>query len=54
MLDNAWATARCYYSFYGQFFSSQWAHMTPLKYGTLLIGVGVFGWLLMKSANKRN
>ena len=47
-------TIRTYYAFYGSFFSEQWNHLTPAKYGMLLIGVGVFGWLLMKAGNKRN
>lgn len=53
MLQNFFAIARGYYAFYGRYFDEQWNHMTPLKYGTLLIAVGAFGWLLMKTANKR-
>jgi hypothetical protein len=46
-------TIRTYYAFYGSYFSQQWNHLTPAKYGTLLIGVAFFGWLLMKAGNKR-
>jgi len=46
-------TIRTYYAFYGSYFSSQWIHLTPEKYGVLLIGVAFFGWLLMKAGNKR-
>ena len=54
MFDNLMTTFRSYYTFYGRFFSEQWNHMGPVKYGSLLIGIGAFGWLLMKTANKRN
>ena len=53
MLNNLMATTRGYFAFYGRFFSEQWDHMTPWKYGVLLISCGVFGWILMKTANKR-
>jgi hypothetical protein len=52
-MSNILLTIRSYYAFYCTFFSNQWTHMTPPKYGVLLILVGVFGWLLMKSGNKR-
>jgi len=53
MFSNFLVTVRSYYAFYGTFFSNQWTHMSPPKYGVLLIGVGIFGWLLMKAGNKR-
>jgi hypothetical protein len=53
MFENLWANIRGYYLFYVQYCSNQWNHMNPIKYGTLLIGVGIFGWILMKTANKR-
>lgn len=53
MLTNLMVTVRSYYAFYTRFFSDQWYGLNPVKYGVLLIGVGVFGWLLMKSGNKR-
>jgi hypothetical protein len=53
MLTNLMVTARSYYAFYARFFSDQWTGLNPVRYGVLLIGVGVFGWLLMKSGNKR-
>lgn len=43
---------RYYLNFYREFAASTWDHMTPMQYGTLLIGIGVFGWLLMKTAFK--
>ncbi len=54
MIQNLVFTCRSYYAFYERYFSEAWNHMTPLKYGTLLICVGAFGWLLMKAANKRS
>jgi len=27
--------------------------MTPIEYGTLLIFIGVMGWLMMKNAGRR-
>jgi hypothetical protein len=53
MFTNMMVTARGYYAFYGRFFADQWYGLNPVRYGVLLIGVGVFGWLLMKSGNKR-
>jgi hypothetical protein len=53
MLTNLTVFFRSYYAFYTRFFSDQWTGLNPVRYGVLLIGVGVFGWLLMKSGNKR-
>jgi hypothetical protein len=53
MFSNFLFTIRSYYAFYGTFFSSQWSNLSPSKYGILLIGVAIFGWLLMKAGNKR-
>ncbi len=52
MLDTAYQTFRQYMAFYGKYFSQQWHDMGPMGYGTLLICVGLFGWLLMKSGVK--
>ena len=43
---------RYYLNFYREFAISTWDHMTPMQYGTLLIGIGVFGWVLMKTSFK--
>ena len=53
MLKVAWQTADSYLEFYRQFFLNEWNQMTPMKYGLLLVGIGVFGWVLMKNASKR-
>ena len=54
MFQEAYLTVVRYMSFYGDFFADQWHHMTPAKYGSLLIAIGVVGWLLMKSGIKRS
>jgi hypothetical protein len=42
-----------YLRFYRSYAADKWDHLTPMQYGTILISVGVLGWLLMKSAPKR-
>jgi hypothetical protein len=46
-------TVYSYWDFYCRFFSMQFNQMSPMKYGGLLIGIGVFGWFLMKNGSKR-
>lgn len=46
------STVRYYLDYYREFVISTWDHLTPMQYGTLLIGIGVFGWLLMKTSFK--
>lgn len=41
-----------YMDYYRGFLASTWDHMTPMQYGTLLISIGVFGWILMKTSFK--
>jgi hypothetical protein len=41
-----------YIRWYQNYFLDCWADLGPSEYGTLLIAIGVFGWLLMKSSNK--
>lgn len=53
MIEWVTMTAREYSAFYVRYFQSQWSHMTPMKYGVILISIGVFGWLLMKSSIKK-
>lgn len=54
MIDSIWQTVTSYWTFYERYFAEQWHHMSPVKYGSILISIGVFGWLLMKSGNKRS
>lgn len=53
MIDTVMQTVNAYLEYYRQFFLSEWNGMSPLKYGSVLIGIGVFGWLLMRSGPKR-
>jgi hypothetical protein len=53
MLENGYHFVCGYLTFYEQYFVGAWNRMTPLKYGTLLICCGIFGWVLMKAGNKR-
>ena len=41
-----------YLKFYREFLLEQWRDMSPVGYGIMLIMIGVFGWLLMKSGTK--
>lgn len=41
-----------YWDFYCQYAAEKWHNLTPMQYGSILIGIGVFGWILMKSANR--
>jgi hypothetical protein len=42
-----------YFGFYQKYLLNHWHHMTPEKYGVLLICIGIFGWLLMKNCMRR-
>ncbi len=52
MLNSFSSRARYYSDFYQEFAADAWDNMTPMQYGTLLIGIGVFGWILMKTSFK--
>ena len=41
-----------YMEFYRHFIMKQWHHITPAGYSAILVGVMVFGWILMKSSTK--
>jgi hypothetical protein len=45
-------TYREYMTFYRHYFFDQWNNIGPVGYGILLISIGLFGWLLMKSGVK--
>lgn len=53
MFENMMVTVRSYLAFYTTSLAGQWQHMSPSKYGIILIGIGVFGWLLMKSQRRK-
>ena len=43
-----------YFGFYRTYVMGHWNHMTPEKYGLLLVFIGVFGWFLMKNCIRAN
>ncbi len=45
-------SARYYAKWYQDYFFDAWNHMGPSQYGMLLISIGIFGWLLMKSSSR--
>jgi hypothetical protein len=45
-----WATR--YGRYYVRYASDWWNNMSPIEYGTVLIMVAIFGWLLMKSQRR--
>jgi hypothetical protein len=42
-----------YLRFYRTYAIDSWDALSPMQYGCLLIGIGVFGWILMKNAVHR-
>jgi len=44
-LENAWRT---YPAFYAEAADEAWRDIGPAEYGTLLIMISLFGWILMK------
>jgi len=52
MLNWISTTASQYLHFYQRYLAQHWAHMTPEKYGALLITISVVGYLMMKSGQK--
>lgn len=53
MVEWATSTLQEYMAFYTRYAQMQWSHMSPMRYGILLVGIGIFGWLLMKSSVKK-
>lgn len=52
MWDSIYTNVRQYMIFYGDYFTEQWNSLGPTGYGILLISIGFFGWVLMKSGMK--
>lgn len=53
MFDPLVIAMSSYLDFYCRYFTKQWHDMTPTKYGMLLIAIGVIGFIMMKSSNRR-
>ena len=52
MFANIYNAVTNYFSELGYFIDYQTKNITPDKYAYILIGVGVFGWLLMRNQKK--
>ncbi|TWT59970.1 hypothetical protein [Rubinisphaera italica] len=53
MLSSLWYSICFYANFYYTFVLRWWSNITPAEYGVVLIGVGIFGWILLKSASRK-
>lgn len=42
-----------YMRFYRTYAIDTWDALSPMQYGALLVGIGVFGWILMKNTGIR-
>ena len=51
-LQNASDYVSRYVHFYQKFLTQKWDNLTPMQYGTMIIVIAVFGWVLMRSARK--
>jgi len=53
MMQWLWTNICFYADFYYDFVIRWWSTISPAEYGAVLIGVGVLGWVLLKSASKK-
>lgn len=53
MFQAIYKTVDFYIGTWYQMFLDEWHDMTPEKYAALLIGIGVVGFLLMKSSGRK-
>lgn len=53
MFDELTTTVWLYGQFYVRWAEHRWSVIGPSDYGIILISVGVFGWLLMRSASRK-
>lgn len=53
MFQNISQTFTQYMNFYQKYAADCWRDMQPMEYGALLLGIGLFGWFLMKNASHR-
>lgn len=51
-MESFFSTLSQYCRFYGKFLQQQWRDISPAGYGTILICIAIFGWMLMKSSVK--
>lgn len=53
MWQEITSTFNSWCAYYASTLKSEWSHMTPTKYGILLIGIFGVGWLMLKSGMKK-
>lgn len=53
MWESITTTCSSFWRYYVDQLQYHWHHMTPIKYGVLLILIGVVGFVMMKSNMKR-
>lgn len=53
MWNSITTTMNTFWKYYVDLAQYHWVHMTPMKYGYLLLSIGVVGFLLMKSNMKK-
>lgn len=51
-MESVTAAVGDYFRQLSQYLGTEWTHMTPSKYGTLLVLIGVAGYLLMRTGGK--
>ena len=54
MIQNLWSDFTLWLSQVQHLLLKTWNHLTPMQYGSMLVCIGVVGWLLMKSDTKRS
>lgn len=52
-MEIAWQNLRWYWRFYVDYAIDFWNTLTPMGYGSILIAVAIFGWLLMRGTLKK-
>ncbi|MCA8987621.1 MAG: hypothetical protein KDA78_08280 [Planctomycetaceae bacterium] len=53
MLQKFWTQICFYADFYYDFAIKSWNNITPSQYAVVLLGVGWFGWIMLKSASRK-
>jgi len=54
MVDRLLSSLSHYFSDLTHLLQFQWNHMTPNKYISLLVTVGVIGWIMMKNGVRQH
>ena len=51
-MNSVIGSVQRYLSFYQNSFYDFWENLTPSQYGMVLLGVGAFGFILMRSGKR--